>query len=401
MNPIKVVDARMGRGKSTAAIRYINQNKKGKRFMYVTPFLTEVARIRDQCGLEEPTEDNGNTKLSELRGLVNQGKSISTTHSLYQLIDDGILDVIREKRYTLIIDEAITAIEKAQITAPDKLLLDGMTTIADDGLVTWIDHDYTGKFDGYKEMADRSTLYCVDATLINTFNCNLLTAFDEVFILTYLFQGSLLEAYFKCFDIPYEIWGIQNGNTFAKGADSPPPIDYRPLIHILDKKQMNEIGNPYHALAKNWYKARAYHDPDIIQLRRNMQNFFKNITHSTKDNRIWTCFKDYSQKLIPDDGSYAGNFLQLMARATNDYAHCTNLAYMINRFEDPNLLKFLTSRGCVIDQEQCALSDMLQWLWRSAIRNGKSINLYIPSRRMRELLISWMNTEAEGGAVNA
>ena len=34
---------------------------------------------------------------------------------------------------------------------------------------------------------------------------------------------------------------------------------------------------------------------------------------------------------------------------------------------------------------------MLQWIWRSAIRDGKPINAYIPSKRMRELLINWMN----------
>ena len=44
-----------------------------------------------------------------------------------------------------------------------------------------------------------------------------------------------------------------------------------------------------------------------------------------------------------------------------------------------------------------ALSEMLQWVWRSAIRDDKPINLYIPSRRMRELLIDWINTTNQGG----
>lgn len=160
---------------------------------------------------------------------------------------------------------------------------------------------------------------------------------------------------------------------------------------------MNDVGNPYHALAKSWYERHPYHDPEMIQLRKNMQNFFKNITKSRSDNRIWTCFKDHSQKLVPDNGSYSQNFLQMMARATNDYSSCTNLAYMVNRFEDPNLVRFLTDRGCGINQDQTALSDLIQWVWRGAIRNGKEINLYIPSRRMRNLLTDWLNRTAEGG----
>jgi len=33
---------------------------------------------------------------------------------------------------------------------------------------------------------------------------------------------------------------------------------------------------------------------------------------------------------------------------------------------------------------------MIQWIWRSAIRDGKEIWVYIPSRRMRELLKKWL-----------
>lgn len=390
----------MGRGKSTAAIHYINKNRKAKRFLYVTPYLKEVARVRDECGIEEPTEEDGISKLSRLRSFLRDGKSVSTTHSLYELMDDDMLETVREKQYTLIIDEAVSAIDKAAITSPDRKILETLTTVSDDGLVRWNDQEYTGKFTDYKNMADRSTLYRVENTLVNTFNTGLITAFDEVFQLTYLFRGSSLQAYLECFGIPYEIWGIEdteNGPEFRPGDDVPPPVDLRPLIHLIDKKSMNDIGEPYHALAKSWYERHPYHDPEMMQLRKNMQNFFKNITKSRAEDRLWTCFKDHAQKLVPDNGSYSKNFLQMMARATNDYSHCTNLAYMVNRFEDPNLIKFLSDRGCSIDQDQTALSDLIQWVWRGAIRNGKEINLYLPSRRMRRLLTGWLNQTAEGG----
>ena len=40
---------------------------------------------------------------------------------------------------------------------------------------------------------------------------------------------------------------------------------------------------------------------------------------------------------------------------------------------------------------------MVQWIWRSAIRDGNEVNLYIPSRRMRELLIGWIDSVSKGG----
>ena len=400
MNPIKVVDARMGRGKSTAAINYINANRRDKRFIYITPLLSEVARFRDMCALSEPQSDEErHAKSIELRALIHQGKSISTTHQLYELINDDILDVIREKKYTLVIDETITAVEKVAVTPKDRVLLDQLITVDENGMVSWNDDEYIGKFSDYKKMADRHILYNVDSTLVTTFNYNLLTSFEEVFILTYLFQGSMLEACFRCFNIPYEIWGVEDKDgamIFLPGSDSPPPADYRSLIRIVDNDKMNEIGETKYSLTKNWYRTHSHHDPDVIQLRKNMQNFFKNMTKSKKSNRLWTCFVDHKEKLIPDDGSYADNFLQMNARGTNEFAGCFNVAYMVNRYQDPNLMKFLTNYGCGIDNDMCALSDMLQWIWRSSIRLNNSINLYIPSRRMRELLIEWIDRTAVG-----
>lgn len=422
MNPIRVVDARMGRGKSTAAINYINAHKKDTRFLYATPFLSEVDRFHVQCGMHAPPGGPDHAKMPELRNLVEAGKNICTTHALFEDIDDELLEIIKGKQYTLIIDEAFGALDKADITEKDREILDRITETDDNGVITWIDDEYSGKFDGYKKMADRHTLYRMDAALVEVFNPNLLRAFEDVFLLTYLFTGSVLEAYFRCFDLPYEIWGVgyitDDGQSpvvlpsvpgrihvagtqdtdiiFIPGADRSPPIDFRPLINIVDKAQMNSLGDKYHAMAKNWYLRRAYNNPEMLQMRKNMQNFFKNITKSSKKDRMWTCFKDQSYKLIPSDGRYESNFVQMMSRATNEYADCCNIAYMVNRFEDPNLLKFLYDHGYAADRDQCALSDMLQFIWRSAIRNGKPINLYIPSKRMRDLLTDWMDRTAAG-----
>lgn len=57
MQTITVVDARMGRGKSSAAIQYMNEHKTEKRFMYITPYLTEVERICECCDFDQPDSD--------------------------------------------------------------------------------------------------------------------------------------------------------------------------------------------------------------------------------------------------------------------------------------------------------------------------------------------------------
>lgn len=58
---------------------------------------------------------------------------------------------------------------------------------------------------------------------------------------------------------------------------------------------------------------------------------------------------------------------------------------------------FMKQHGVEFDDDRYALSTMVQWLWRSAVRNGKEINVYIPSKRMRNLLIEWMDRLENGG----
>ena len=44
-----------------------------------------------------------------------------------------------------------------------------------------------------------------------------------------------------------------------------------------------------------------------------------------------------------------------------------------------------------LDEDAYALSEMLQLIWRSRIRNGENINVYIPSKRMRDLFKEWLD----------
>ena len=47
----------------------------------------------------------------------------------------------------------------------------------------------------------------------------------------------------------------------------------------------------------------------------------------------------------------------------------------------------------VFDKDLWALSTMLQFIFRSRLRKGESINLYIPSSRMRGLFKLWLEGE--------
>ena len=100
------------------------------------------------------------------------------------------------------------------------------------------------------------------------------------------------------------------------------------------------------------------------------------------------------ERRLPDEKKRKQQcFVSCTARATNDYSERTTLIYLLNRYLPPEIEKYFSRRGSPIDEECFAISELLQWIWRSAIRNEQKINLYIPSYRMRRLLFRWLGLD--------
>lgn len=59
------------------------------------------------------------------------------------------------------------------------------------------------------------------------------------------------------------------------------------------------------------------------------------------------------------------------------------------------VVKASAMKGFPVKEDIFALSEMVQWVWRSAIREGNPINIYVPSSRMRDLLERWLEDEFE------
>lgn len=398
MTQIRVVDARMGRGKTSAAAGYMSHFKGQKHFLYITPYLAEVDRICDACDFDQPDSDRM-TKLAELKGLMHKRRDIAATHSLFYLMDDEALEIAQRNEYCLIIDESIETVKRVNITEKDaELLVNSLATEDEQGYIHWKDESYSGKFSQYKEMADTGSLYHIGTSMLCIMRPEMITSFSEVIMMTYLFGGQYQKAYLDFFGFDYQICGIDdtNGYNFTDLPDAPPPLDYKSLIRIVDDPKLNEVGDSYYALSANWYKTKRIEHPDVRALRNNLNTFFRRRSRSKSNEQLWTCFKSDAFKLYGPGGRFSSSFLQLSARATNEYRNRYCLAYMVNRFVDPNIGKFFAMKNITVDTEEFALAEMLQWIWRSCIRDDKPIELYIPSRRMRNLLLDWIERTSKG-----
>ena len=209
MNTIRVIDARMGRGKTTAAIRYINETKGKKRFLFVTPFLTEVDRICKACDFDQP-KDDANAKSVELRKYLRAGENVAISHALFHLMERDTLELVKRKHYSLIVDESLSVITKYPISNDDfSILMNQCADVDENDMVIWRDPKYKGVFKEYKKMSEEKKLYVVGNTLFSVMSPELLTSFDEVIMMTYMFGGQYQKAYLDFFRLPYTVCGIE------------------------------------------------------------------------------------------------------------------------------------------------------------------------------------------------
>ena len=403
LQKVYVIDEIMGRGKTTAMIRHINEAPDDERFLFITPLLTETERITQSCPereFYEPEAEGG--KLNHIKEAITQNRNISSTHALFSMLDDEAIELLRAADYTLVIDEVPCAITMMDITPSDaKNINANHTDTLDDGRIIWTDTMYDGRYNSYRESIERGYVFKYnDANFVTVMPLELFTAFNKVYIMTYMFEHQIQRCYFDLHGIKYDrlyVGGTsQDDFHIVNEPVALPPMPYDKLIHICENKKMNEIGNGFYSLSKNFYVKRIKKgSPDTERLRKNCMNYVRNICKAKSIDVLWTTFKQDEmhnidwQALLGSKG-YSTRFLSCTAKGTNDYRNCYVLMYLINRFANASIYNFLHSHGVNLDQDMFALSEMLQWIWRSAIRDGKEVWIYVPSERMRALLENWI-----------
>lgn len=417
-------------------------------FIYCTPFLDEIDRIRRDCGqyrrFSEPLPYNG-TKIDDFNTLLSAGTDIAVTHTTFLNATPETLELIRQGDYTLIVDEALDVVQdfnnvqpveystRQTITGEDvKFLLErGIIQIEHDNSVTWCAGEYGDdlKFSAVQRYAKLGRLYCVNRKLLlavfppEMFNC-----FKQVDIMTYLFNGSIFKYYLDRFGVAYETVSVapENGKyalvPYCQAIETAFRQRCKELIHICGNASMNSY--KVSALSKTWYE-NSGNDDRLERLKKNLSNYFRYYVKSasaTNGDIMWTTFNDYSDRIKGHRYTRIRNmteqeralpqaqrdaiekelscFVPCNAKATNIYRERWALAYCVNMYLNPMMRRFFTdANGERVnaglpeihpDEDAYAISCMLQWIFRSRIRDGQPIDIYIPNRRMRQLLTDWM-----------
>lgn len=409
----KIIDSIMGSGKTSWAIQYMNNSPCKMKFIYITPFLNEVERVISSTkrNFLQPEVTKGGTKLDNLKDLIVKGKDIVSTHALFQRIDNELIELIEMQGYSLILDEVMNVIDQVRISKDDlQLLLTAKTkignsviTIDDKGFVHWNDKEYmVGNFEQIRNLANSNNLMIYDnIAMYWLFPVTAFKGFEEVLILTYMFNGQIQRYYYDLFKIEYSYHSVANNNGEYQLVDYIPlhkedRNHLKKLINIYyskktDRTDLNKIGEKNTSFSKTHLTKLISNSTHQKLLRDNAFNYYYNKVKVPSNKVMWTTFKAFEQNLRPKN--LKKQFVEVTARATNDYANKSTCIYFANRYMNPITKKFFISEGVNVDEELFALSELLQWVFRSRIRNGEPINIYIPSVRMRTLLEQYLNNE--------
>ena len=246
------IDEVMGRGKTSAMINYINASPEEKKFLFITPLLGEDERICKACAGKnfiQPTTERTGRKLDDIRVLLQEGQNIASTHALFGALDAGCYEAIREQGYTLIIDETPGVIFPINITPSDAAsIIDRYADVDEDGVIAWRDDNYTGKLEIYRDIIEDSEIIAYNKHhWVGTIPALSLRCFEDIYIMTYLFQDQIARCYLDMCGIPYErryVNGHSQETYVISDHYEPAPVqDFRPLLHIVEHRKLNAIGD--------------------------------------------------------------------------------------------------------------------------------------------------------------
>ena len=415
---VEVFDRIMGSGKTSAICHWMRDNPD-KNYIYISPVLTEVTdRIPQECpelSFITPSTENHSSKKNHILELLYAGDNICTTHALYEILDERHTDAVAMGDYTLVIDEEINFIQPyTRYNQSDIISLEEKDFVKinydTDGSVDWLwDNIKQGTvYERLKRDCEMGMLYFTkpseksdkeySSMLVTHIPPKLVDVCDRVIILTYMFDGSVMERFFSLRG--YETTPFTEVNTYRSQEDIINQI--QSLVNFIETPSVKKLRNSQmgDGMSSSWY------DRTSPKNREKVGKTISNAARSVKarsDSLVYTMPKRYaiqerptknqSKKPVPIDiprYSQEISFLYSSCRATNAYSDRDTAIHAYNRFPNIAVNKYLHDYGMAVDADIFALSEMIQWLWRTQIRESKPINVAILSRRMDRLFKEWL-----------
>ncbi len=430
--PVKVLDSIMGSGKTTAMFKLMSDgySEGGKKYLYVSLFLSEVGdgrsgkekavkgRIHDalpEMNFNMP-KNLGKGKRENIKDLLKKGSNISTTHASFKSLDKEAIDLLIDRNYTLVIDEAVDCISEHDDLDKqdlDMLVAGGRIRVEADGKLIWVGERLTEKSVHFTTMTrcETESLYLYsDSVLVWEYPPLLLKVLSDVYVITYLFEGSIMWAWMEKNGIQYE---KLPPSELGLRSESEIKKEIRGNLTLVKSNKLSALRRAWsvdpkeNPLSSGWCKRNFIKDGakndegglespsgHMVSVTKVMESC---VTRSGVkiDHLFWTSFKDYQRNLRGKGFSRLSKgklppFLPWNTKATNDYRDHTLCMYTVNLYKSVREVQYLASRGITFNEDLYSTSEMLQFVFRGSLRKGEAMQLLVVSERMEDLLLKWL-----------
>jgi len=417
---ITIKDRHCGYGKSTDLIASLSPDRS---YLIVLPLNTEVERFKDHAPkdvvLVEPISTNDedpakrsmashNRKRDHLRELLIGGHSIVTTHALFTdiayLAQDGLL-----LGYDVMVDEVLSVAH----SVTQEVMTGGAEGVS---MQSWkglyIEHGFatvdpnTGMVHPTEEwerkqdlpelsntlfsMAKAQSLFAVgDNVLVWELPPILLKAVGSLTIYTFLAEGSLMAGFMR-----------RNGIDFTHDRDLVSERKFREeakrLIEVRDIPSINRLKFSF---TGQQTMTKADHKKVSGALKNTRERLLRGVPMEnlmiTSAKNMWSTPTGRPGPFAVGSRMFDGpNWVPNTTRGTNRYRHCSHLIYLWDQNLNPRIAEFL-GVDSQRHRDMYAISELIQWVYRSRARDGQPIILWMPSGRMRKLFQRWLDGDLE------
>lgn len=413
-------------------MRSWNQSEKFKQFVYLSPLLSEVGGIKCEASnkyldgriqkqlpdmkFKYPMPIQGSKQKHSLE-LLHQGKNIAATHNLFLNLDKSSAGLIKEYNNVLVIDECLDAYKQFRGISKKSLslLLDQGIFSVDADTLKLIYHrekdqhpDDNWEFSELIKLCEANCIFFVQGELLVwEYPVSILSAFDEVWVLTYLFDGSFMSAWCKINNIEVERVRPALHRTTKEVKQY-----INECINVVVTPSIKKIEN--YSYSQTWWGNSAV-ESVVDKIRKAIESGITLTKCKTSDILI-TCPKanwtnevsEYDGDLVSEKGRIKkrplikgkgfsrADWLYSDARATNDYSDKKVLIYLIGKHPNTVLWNFCHSKGVELNKDLYAVASMVQWVFRGCVRKKEQMSLIMPSKDMRDLYFKWLESEDEG-----
>lgn len=425
---VTVVDRHPGYGKTTGLLKSFTQTGQ---YLVVVPELSEVARVlqdttahgvqfyeplstsvkrEDRTG--SPFDFLHNTKAEAILDLIEAGHNVVTTHALFSeignLAKEGLLiDVDVYVDEVLDVAEVRTDITKVNRRRGDgswrELYINklGLVTVCPDIGRIDVTDEWRENHEAYAGNISEAMFAAAEAgrlftdveglsneIIVAELPVALLKLSKSLTVFTYRYEGSYMAAYMS-----------KHGIAVTHDRDEEADVRFRALakelVTIDPMEGLKGMPLGYTAQTRaitNTAKANLVR-AEIRKLVRS--GGLKGVNRS---DMMLTCLKDGWITARGGAGKFAlktdlfkdANWVANTTRGTNKYANCSHLIYLWEQNHNANTARFLNCDSKK-QQDLYAVSELIQWVYRSRVRKGKPVTLYLPSQRMRDLWQRWLD----------